>query len=100
MYSKEYGRLRTKAIQRFDAFFYEPHNLRRCHHWVWDHFARHIWGISYKTYLAELRKNTDDVPDMPQRAFDALLLFAGRESGGRSVRKHDLCCGERRPRER
>ncbi len=71
-YFNGYQRLRVKAIQQFDAIFYEKGNLRRCHYRIWHDLAQHIWGISYKSYLNTLRKDTSDIPNMPSRAVEAV----------------------------
>ena len=71
-YINHYHRLRVTAIQQFDAIFYEKGNLRRCHYRIWYDLAQHIWGISYKSYLNSLRKDTSDIPDVPSKAVDAV----------------------------
>lgn len=76
-YSNHHHRFRDKAIQQFDALFYEKGNLRRCHYRIWYDLARHIWGISYKSYLSALRKDVSDLPDMPPQAFEALKALIG-----------------------
>ncbi len=75
MKSNQNHRLRTKAIQQFDALYYEDGDLRRCHYRVWNELARHIWGISYKSYLNELHRDVSDLPDLPQQALDALKIL-------------------------
>lgn len=51
-YSNHHHRFRDKAIQQFDALFYEKGNLRRCHYRIWYDLAHRIWGISYKRRCA------------------------------------------------
>ena len=76
-YSNHHHRFRDKAIQQFDALFYEKGNLRRCHYRIWYDLAHRIWGISYKSYLSALRKDVSDVPDMPPQASEALKALIG-----------------------
>ena len=61
-YSNHHHRFRDKAIQQFDALFYEKGNLRRCHYRIWYDLAHRIWGISYKSYLSALRKDVSHNP--------------------------------------
>lgn len=67
--------LRTKAIQRFDALFYADGDLQRCHRRIWSDLARHIWGISYKSYLNELHRDVGGLPDLPPQALGALKIL-------------------------
>ena len=76
-YSNHHHRFRDKAIQQFDALFYEKGNLRRCHYRIWYDLAHRIWGFSYKSYLSALRKEVSDVPDMPPQASEALKALIG-----------------------
>lgn len=68
-------RLRTKAIQQFDALYFEAGDLRRCHRRIWEDLAHRIWGISYKSYLGELHRDVSDLPDLPSHVLDALNVL-------------------------
>ena len=109
-YSNHHHRFRDKAIQQFDALFYEKGNLRRCHYRIWYDLAHRIWGISYKSYLSALRKDVSDVPDMPPQASEALKALIGSllhnaPEGKRKRYVHrrrlpEALAGQERPRNR
>ena len=75
MFHNRNHRLRTKAIQQFDALYYKAGELRCCHRRIWSELARHIWGISYKSYLNELKRDVSDLPDLPPQVLRALQIL-------------------------
>ena len=109
-YSNHHHRFRDKAIQQFNALFYEKGNLRRCHYRIWYDLAHRIWGISYKSYLSALRKDVSDVPDMPPQASEALKALIGsllhnapewkRKRYVQRRRLPEALAGQERPRNR
>lgn len=87
MYVTDHQKVRISLAQVIDRIFFETGNKRRCHKWVYDHYARYILGVSYDTYLIYLHRPSEEtIPDRIVEVFEAAKArFDERTRGVRTA---------------
>lgn len=87
MYVTNHQKVRISLAQVIDRIFFESGNKRRCHKWVYDHYARYILGVSYDTYLIYLHMPSEEtIPERIVEVFEAAKArFDERTKGVRST---------------
>lgn len=86
MYVTDNQKVRIRLAQVIDRIYFEQGNARRCHKWVYGHYARHILGVSYDTYLTYLHRPAEaTIPDHIVEMFEtAKALFEQRRGKSRT----------------
>lgn len=104
MYNSDRLKCRRMLVRILDDLFFEPGNMKRCHKRLYERLGRHLFPVSYDTFLKDLNApfSPEDLASVPKYVVDGLKfmveamlqsLLSGFGNGCGTVVRHRI--GER-----